>query len=100
MKTKTLPKKAAKTFASFREAHDKNFIVPQKIRQGLTALGKDGWEYETDFIRACGLRITDFQAFSGEFEDFIVNLPASNSSRARRVWAGSKALAAKMREML
>lgn len=99
-KSPTLAKKSAakKTLADFRSVHDKNFVVPQKITAGLAKLGKDGWDYEPDFIRLCGVSVTDFSRFREQFADFYVNVGGSKSSK--RVWAGTKETAAHMQEMV
>lgn len=86
-----------KTLADFRAIHDKNFVIPNKIKAGLEALGNDGWEYEADFQRLCGVSTTDFAKFRDQFEEYYVTTSGTNP---KRVWAGSKALAAKMREMV
>lgn len=85
----------------FRKRHDKSTIVPQKIKAGLAKLReKKGWCYEKDFIALCELNANDFAAFRGQFvEEFAV--PVKNESRHEtRAWAGSKAVADKLREML
>ena len=92
----TKPK--TKTLSDFRAAHDKNFVVPQKIKAGIEKLGKEGWEYEVDFARMCGVNTTDFARFRDQFEEFFVTVLSNNHTR--RVWAGSKATADKMREMV
>lgn len=94
----SVPKKAGKDLAAFRANHDKSFIVPNRIKEGLEQLGNDGWEYEIDFIKLCGLNINDFGRFRDQFSDNIVAF--KQDGRDRRIVAGSKALAAKMREML
>lgn len=99
----TEPKKSTKpskkTLTDFRAAHDKNFLVPEKIKAGLAKLGKDSWEYEVDFIRICGLSTTDFAMFRDQFEDFFV--PVSVGGRnTKRIWGGSKALIDKMKELV
>lgn len=100
MATKNQPAgKAGKTLADFRAAHDKNYIVPKKIQEGLDRLG-DSWEYEVDFIRSCGLPIQDFANFRDQFEEYCVVVNSTDRARAKRVYAGTKALAAKMREMV
>lgn len=90
-------KAGKKGLQDFRALHDKNFLVPQRIKAGLDALG-DGWEYEVDFVRSCGLSTTDFARFREQFEEFSVNVGSARSPK--RVWAGTKAMAAKMRDML
>lgn len=88
----------AKTLDDFRSVHDKNYLVPQKIKEGLEKLSPTGWEYESDFIKMCVTNNNDFAKFRGQFADFLVII--KQDGRERRVWAGSKALAAKMRDML
>lgn len=87
-----------KSLADFRAVYDKNTIIPQKIREGLAALGNDGWENELDFIKLCGVSTIDFGRFREEFAEFYVTIGGARANK--RVWAGSKALAGKMREML
>jgi len=89
------PKPKAKTLADFRAAHDKSFIIPQKIKDGLAKLG-DGWEYELDFMRMIGVGTTDIAAYREQFADYFVLVGGRNP---KRCWTGSKAVAAKMREM-
>lgn len=89
-----------KSLADFKAAHDKSFIVPSKIKTGLEKLGIDGWEYEPEFTKLCGLSTNDMAKYRSQFEDYIVLVGRTrDSSRERRVWAGSKALANKLREM-
>ena len=83
-----------KDLAAFRSAHDKSFIVPQAIRRGLGALG-ESWEYEQEFIKRCELALTDFGRFRDQFSDFYVEVGGKTK---RRVWAGTKAYAAKLRD--
>lgn len=85
-----------KTLADFRAAYDKSTIVPAKIRSAIAALGQNGWEYEVEFAKGAGVSLYDLGRVRDEFSDNIVTI-GRNSKRA---WAGSKALAAKMREML
>jgi hypothetical protein len=85
-----------KDLAAFRAAHDKSFIVPQKIKAGLAALG-DSWEYEAEFIKRCGSSQTDFAAYRDEFSDFFIEARGTGKT-PKRVWTGTKAFAAKIRE--
>lgn len=95
--TRSEPKtKAGKSVAAFRAAHDKSFIVPQRIREGLKKLG-DGWEYEVDFMRVCGgLATTDIAAFRAEFSDFWFETGGRNP---KRVWCATKELAKQLSAM-
>jgi len=95
---KISPPKNAKTLADFRAIHDKSYVVPQKIKAGLEALGKEGWEYEMDFMRLCGVSSTDFASFRSDFlEHYVI---VGGASSPKRVWVGSKAIAEKMRGMV
>jgi len=93
--TKAKPEmsKAGKTLAEFRASHDKSFIVPQKIKEGLKKLG-GGWEYEVNFLKLAGLSTTDLANHRDAFTDHIVLV-----DRTKRVWCGTKELANKLREM-
>lgn len=96
----TTAKGKGKDLAAFRAAHDRAFIIPDKIRRGLTALG-DSWEYEVDFIKRCGCSTTDFAAYREQFKDFYVETPrCAGGSRGKRVWAGTKAFTKKLQEAL
>lgn len=98
-KAKTATKAPAKTpgkdVQAFRELHDKSYIIPKKIKDGLAALG-DSWEYEADFMRRCGLSHTDFAAHRDDFMEFYVTV---GGQKSKRVWAGTKSFAAKLREL-
>ncbi len=87
----------AKSLDEFRAAHDKSFLVPKAINEAIAALGEDGWEYEADFQKRTGVSPHDFAAYREQFEDYYVLVGTTRT--AKRAWAGSKKLAAKMREM-
>jgi hypothetical protein len=89
----------AKGLEDFRTKHDKSHIVPKKIEDGIKKLGKDGWEYQAEFAKLCGVgNLADFNAYCVPFEaDHCVVI---GGSKGKRAWAGSKALAEKMRAML
>lgn len=89
---------AKKSLADFKSAHDKSFIVPTKIKAALEKLGNDGWEYEHDFSKLAGVSSNDIAKFREQFNEQVIII--KSNGREQRVWAGSKALAAKMREML
>lgn len=87
----------AKTLADFRAAHDKNVIVPNKIRTALTAMLKDGaenFDYESDFIRRAGISNTDMGMFRDQFADHIVEVGGRNT---KRVWFADPKVARKAR---
>lgn len=79
----------------FRAAHDPDFIVPNRIREGLVKLG-DSWAYEVDFLKLCALSTTQLSLYREQFEEFYVSTGGKSS---KRVWAGTKGFAAKLREL-
>lgn len=87
----------SKSLGDFRAEHDKDFIVPLKIREGLAKLGPSGWDYETEFARLCGVGMIDLSAYRDAFAAHVVETKKGSGKRA---WAGSKALADKMRAMV
>jgi hypothetical protein len=93
--TDTISRKT-KTLAAFRSEHDIDFIVPDKIKKGIKDLGPGGWEYEVDFSRWSGIKLSDLAAYRDQFSDYWVQLRKDG----RRAWAGSKQLAAAMRKMV
>jgi hypothetical protein len=81
----------------FRRTYDKSYIVPLKVREALAKLG-NGWMRELEFAKLAGVSANDLAAHRAEFEDHIVTL--NGNDRGRRAWAGTKALASKLRTML
>ena len=97
MSKMTPPKKAGgKDLEMFRAAHDKSFIIPRRIKDALAALG-DSWEYEAEFIKRCGLSQSDFALYRDQFTDFFIEAGHTHRTRGKRVWAGTKAFASKLR---
>lgn len=95
-----MARKPAKTVDDFRAAHDRNVIIPNKIRAALAELVKEGpenWEYEIDFLKRAGISTTDLALFRDQFSEYIVETPNSSRSRGKRVWFGSAKVAAKVR---
>lgn len=104
-KKATVAKKTApqlskgKSLEEFRSAHDKNYIVPRKIKEALAKLG-DGWEYESEFMKLAGLSTTDLVTFREQFEEYIVLVKVNGTSHRKNVWAGTPAFASKLRNMV
>lgn len=84
---------------AFRQNHDRAFIVPKRIRDGLEALG-DSWEYEAEFVRRCGVASHEFALYRDQFSDFCVETPGTGGVRGKRVYAGTRTFAAKLRAAL
>ena len=94
---------AASGIDDFRAIYDKNVTVPTKIKAGLEKLSKlrpDGTAWKTDqvFIKDfAGVSNTDFALFREEFLPFTVNV--GTERQPKYVWFGTKAAAAKAREV-
>jgi hypothetical protein len=87
-----------KDFEALRALHDPSYIVPKKIKAGLESLGPDSWEYEEEFRKRCGISSPNtFAPFRVQFADFYVEVPGKT---LKRIWAGSKAFATKIRSTL
>lgn len=92
-----------KTLDDFRASHDRDFMLKTKIENALIALG-ESWEYEADFLRRSGLSGKDWAARRDKYIDRIVDVKsgfgAQSDGGKRRVIAGTKAFAAKLRAQL
>lgn len=88
-------KRAGRSLDDFRAAHDKDFIVPAKIKEGLKALG-GGWEYEVAFAKLAGVSLTDLSSYRDAFSAHVVAVKRDG----KRAWAGTAATAEKMRGMV
>ena len=91
------PKATGKTIADFRAAHDKNVIVPAKIKKALAdmeAEHAENWAYEGEFIKRAGISQTDVGMFRDQFSEHIVETSGHN---AKKVWFASAKVAAKVR---
>ena len=87
-------KAGVRSLADFRNTYDLATIVPKKIAAGLKRLG-NGWLYEVEFAKECGLTLRDLGLFRDNYADHVVSV-----KDARRVWVGNKRVAVQMREML
>lgn len=81
------------TREDFRARYDKSFIIPKKIQEALKKLGPNRYLTEMEFVKVAGISMTDLGAYRPLFEDdFVVVV-----ERTKRLWCGSKALAAEFR---
>lgn len=90
-------KPTGKTLADFRAAHDKNVIVPAKIKKALAdmeAEHAENWAYEGDFMKRAGISQTDVGMFREQFADHVIETSGRN---AKKVWFASAKVAAKVR---
>ena len=91
VKFNTVP---GRSLSEFRNTYDKSTIIPSKVKAALKTLGS-GWEYEVQFAKLAGVSLSDLGNFRDQFADHVVTLRES-----RRAWAGTKATATAMKEML
>jgi lambda repressor-like predicted transcriptional regulator len=83
-----------RTLTEFKQAYDKDTIIPAKVKAALKMLGV-GWEYEVAFARLAGVSLSDLGNYRDQFAGHVVTLRES-----RRAWSGSTATAKAMREMI
>lgn len=88
--------KQGRSLDDFRSQHDKDFIVPRRLRDALKALGPSNWEYEAQFARLASVGLADLATYREQFEEYVVVL----GREGKRAWAGSPNLATKMRSMV
>lgn len=96
MASKTTPR----TLADFRDAHDRDVIVPKKMRAALETIAKVGpehFEYEQDFIKLASISQGEITKYRGQFEAHIVETPAAHGKTVKRVYFGNPKVAAKLR---
>lgn len=93
-------KTAPRTIADFRDAHDRDVIVPKKMRAALEAIAKVGpehFEYEQDFIKLASISQGECSKYRVQFEKHIVETPAAHQKTIKRVYFGNVKVAAKLR---
>lgn len=96
-----MTKQVGKTIADFRSLHDKNVIVPAKIRKALAdmeAEGPENWVYEADLMKRAAVSSTDLSTFREQFADHIVETNQVNGRQPKRVWFANTKVAKKVRE--
>lgn len=94
-KSKTpIAAKSAKSLTDFQKAHDANFIVPERFRAGIKALGSEGWAYLGDFARDNHINPAQSAAYREQFAEFLL------TADKKMVICGSAKLATKLRAMV
>lgn len=102
--SKEVTKKPGRTIADFRAAHDKNVIIPMKIKKALEEMAKHGpehFEYEADLVRVAGISQSDLAKFRDQFADHIVVANHQNGkalSSAKNVWFHNVKVARDLRD--
>lgn len=93
-------KKSGRAPEEFQKEHDQSYIVPARVREGLAELGET-WEYEADFMKRIGCNAPMLVSYREQFAEFIVDIkPRAGRSHSKRAWAGTKKLAALLRDMV
>ena len=85
----------AHSLVDFRNAYDKDTIIPRKIREALESIGS-GWVYESELTRISGVGYADLGMYRDEFADHVVFI----KRESKRAWTGSTETAEAMRKML
>jgi hypothetical protein len=96
---KTASKKAdsntvGRSDSEFMQLHDEEYIIPEKIKEGLKTLGK-GWLYNQDFATLCGISTGALSAYRSQFKDHFVKLKDD-----KLAWFGNKERAEFWRQKL
>lgn len=88
-----MAKAAPRNVASFKAQHNRNVVIPNKIRAALEKMAKDNgpehYEYETDFVKLAEIGASDLAAHRDAFTKFIVEakpIGKGTSRSPRRVW--------------
>jgi hypothetical protein len=91
-----------RTLDTFRAAHDRDVIVPNKIRAALEQIRKAGpehYEYEGDFVRLAGISQNDIGLFREQFKEHIVETRSTSASKnPKRCYFGDPKVAARARK--
>lgn len=86
-----------RTVADFKALHDKDVIVPNKIRAGLQALldiGPQHWEYDDGFRALCGLQAAELANYRDLFKRNWFLTPGKTGGKTpKRVWFGNAKVA-------
>lgn len=93
-------KTVARTVSDFRNAHDRDVIVPRKIKAALEELAKIGpehYEYEIDFMKLASISAGEVTKYRDQFAAHIVETPAAHGKSVKRVYFGNAKTAAKLR---
>lgn len=96
-------KTAGRTLADWGAKHDKDIVIPNKIKAALAAMAKEGPEhflYEQEFLQLAKISTTDLGKYRGQFADHIVVVTHENGkaySSPKNVWFHDVRLAKQLR---
>lgn len=89
---------SSRTLQDFRAAHDRNVIIPAKIKAALSGMleeGAENWAYEAELIRRAQISQTDLGLFRDHFAEHVVETGGKSS---KRVWFADPKVAQKVRK--
>lgn len=81
-----------RTLADFRNTHDKDVVIPNKIRVALASMAKDGPEhhlYEQELLELAGISTTDLAKYRDQFTAHIVvvsNVNGKALASPKNIW--------------
>jgi|HubBroStandDraft_1064217.scaffolds.fasta_scaffold1615051_1 hypothetical protein len=88
--TKTAVK--GRTLADFRNAHDKDVVIPNKIQAALRQMSNEGPEhylYEQELLEKAGVSTTDLAKYRDQFTAHIVvvnNVNGKALASPKNIW--------------
>lgn len=82
----------AKSIDDFRKAHDQSFIVPERFKAGIKAMGANGWMYLGDFMREYKINPAQGTGYRDLFKDHILEVDK------KMIICGSVKLAKKLKD--
>jgi len=93
-------KRIGRSIEDFRKTHAKSYVIPRKIEEALKKLG-DGWEYHLEFLRLADVSPNDAVHYAEQFEEYqlVTSNIGGSGGKTKRIWCGTKELAAKLRAM-
>lgn len=81
-----------KSIEDFRKAHDQSFIVPERFKAGIKAMGPNGWMYMGDFMREYKINPAQGTAYRDQFSGYLHEVDK------KMIICGSTKLAKKLKE--
>ena len=85
-----------KSLDQFKAAHDKGFIVEKRLKDALSELG-ESWLYESELMRSARIGPGEITRLREKYKKFT--LVVGRRGKQKCVWAGTPALAKKLRVM-
>jgi hypothetical protein len=96
-----MTKETARDLGAYRAVHDRDTVIPNKIRAALEAMRKIGpehWDYEVEFMKRAGISTTDLTRYRAQFEAHIVDvINIGKSHGVKRIWFADPKVASKAR---